>query len=51
MTSVGAGVTEIRVRDEAYLSRSQGEVMRVKKVANSEHGPRLVTPAGRARSY
>src|SRR5580704_14101812 len=33
------------------LSRSQGEVMRVKKVTNSEHGPRHVTPAGRSVFY
>jgi predicted XRE-type DNA-binding protein len=28
-----------------------GEVMRVKKVADSEHGPRHVTPAGRSVFY
>jgi predicted XRE-type DNA-binding protein len=33
------------------LSRSQGEVMRVRKVAGSEHGPRHVTPAGRSVFY
>src|ERR1700724_3556883 len=33
------------------LSRSQGEVMRVKKVTNSEHRPRHVTPAGRSVFY
>lgn len=33
------------------LSRLQGEVMRVKRVANSEHGPRHVTPAGRSVFY
>src|SRR5437773_9857078 len=33
------------------LSRSQGEVMRVKKAASSEHGPRHVTPAGRSVFY
>jgi phage-related protein/predicted XRE-type DNA-binding protein len=32
-------------------SRLQGEVMRVKKVADSEHGPRHVTPAGRSVFY
>jgi predicted XRE-type DNA-binding protein len=29
----------------------KGEVMRAKKVANSEHGPRHVTPAGRSVFY
>jgi predicted XRE-type DNA-binding protein len=33
------------------LSRSQGEDMRVKKVANSEHGPRHATQAGRSVFY
>src|ERR1035438_6682541 len=33
------------------LNRSKGEVMRVKKVASSEHGPRHVTPAGRSVFY
>ena len=86
MTSIGTGVKEIRVRDEAGifrmiyfatrpegmyvlhcfqkkshkradriwnwrkndLRRLQGEVMRVNKVADSEHGPRHVTAAGRS---
>jgi predicted XRE-type DNA-binding protein len=29
----------------------QGEALRVKKVADSEHGPRHVTPAGRSVFY
>jgi len=33
------------------LRRLQGEVTRVKQVANSEHGPRHVTPAGRSVFY
>jgi phage-related protein/predicted XRE-type DNA-binding protein len=33
------------------LSPLQGEVMRVKKVADSEHDPRHVTPAGRSVFY
>ena len=36
---------------ELAMKRLQGEVMRVKKVADSEHGPRHVTPAGRSVFY
>lgn|SRR5665213_1402150 len=33
------------------LSRLQGEVKRVRKVTDREHGPRHVTPAGRSVFY
>src|ERR1700678_267334 len=33
------------------LGRSRGKIMRSKKIANSEHGPRHVTPAGRSVFY